>query len=66
MIRRILGLAHNIDLEWITDETVRATAEARTLTLARDRMVNTADYRSIEAVTAAARRQNAWTPELGS
>lgn len=66
MIRRILGLAHNIDLEWITDETVRATAEARTLTLARDLMVNTTDYRSIEAVTAAARRQNARTPELGS
>ena len=29
MIRRILGLAHNIDLEWIKDPDVRATCEAR-------------------------------------
>ena len=28
MIRRILGLAHNIDLEWIEDEDRRATCEA--------------------------------------
>ena len=31
MIRRILGLAHNIDLENIADADVRATAEARAL-----------------------------------
>lgn len=29
MIRRILGLAHNIDLEWIQDKDRRATCEAR-------------------------------------
>lgn len=56
MIRRILGLAHNIDLEWIADPDRRATCEARALTLARDMMVNTANYRSIRAVTDAARK----------
>ena len=56
MIRRILGLAHNIDLEWIEDKDVRATCEARALVLARDMMVNAASYPSMDAVTAAARR----------
>ena len=59
MIRRILGLAHNIDLEWIKDADMRATCEARALTLARDMMVNTADYASIAAVADAARRMRA-------
>ncbi|MBZ8132069.1 S-methyl-5-thioribose kinase [Afifella sp. IM 167] len=65
MVRRILGLAHNIDLEKIADERVRASAEARALKLARDMMVNTAAYPSIEAVTAQAERLNAWEPKLG-
>ena len=56
MIRRILGLAHNIDLEWIEDKDRRASCEARALTLARDMMVNTASYSSIRAITDAARR----------
>ncbi|WP_422365726.1 S-methyl-5-thioribose kinase [Pelagibius sp.] len=56
MIRRILGLAHNIDLEWIEDPGARALCETRCLRLARDLMVNTENYRSIEAVTAAARK----------
>lgn len=56
MIRRILGLAHNIDLEWIEDRDRRATCEARALTLARDMMVNTVSYPSITAVVEAARR----------
>ncbi len=55
MIRRILGLAHNIDLEWIEDPDRRAACEARCLTLARDLMVNTRDFRTIGDVTAAAR-----------
>ena len=42
--------------EWIEDKDVRATCEARALTLARDMMVNTAHYPSIRAVTDAARR----------
>jgi 5-methylthioribose kinase len=56
MIRRILGLAHNIDLEWIEDEDRRATCEARALTMARDMMVNPGNYSDIAAVTDAARR----------
>jgi 5-methylthioribose kinase len=56
MIRRILGLAHNIDLEWIEDKDVRATCEARALILARDMMVNTGSYPSIASITQAARR----------
>jgi len=56
MIRRILGLAHNIDLEWIEDKDRRATCEARVLTLARDMMVNADRYPTIRSVTDAARR----------
>ncbi len=56
MIRRVLGLAHNIDLEWIKDPDVRASCEARVLTLARDLMVNTRHYPDVASVTAAARR----------
>lgn len=62
MIRRILGLAHNIDLEKIGDERVRATCEARALTLARDMMVNTSGYSDIGAVAAAAKQMRSWTP----
>lgn len=54
--RRILGLAHNIDLEWIADKDRRATCEARALTLARDMMVNASNYPTIRSVTEAARR----------
>ena len=64
MIRRILGLAHNIDLEWIEDKDRRATCEARALTLARDMMVNTARYPDIRAVTDAARRVRQRDEEL--
>jgi len=56
MIRRILGLAHNIDLEWIEDPDIRAACETRCLRLARDLMVNTDRYTSIAEVTAAAQR----------
>ncbi|MFN0192544.1 MAG: S-methyl-5-thioribose kinase [Aestuariivirga sp.] len=66
MIRRILGLAHNIDLEWIKDEKLRATCEARALTLARDMMVNPGNYPSASAVTNAARLMRELHPELGS
>ena len=64
MIRRILGLAHNIDLEWIKDEETRATAEARSLRLARDLMVNADGYSGISMVTEAARRINRFEPEF--
>lgn len=55
MIRRILGIAHNIDLEWIADPAVRAACERRALLLARSLMVNTDSYRNIEAVVDATR-----------
>jgi 5-methylthioribose kinase len=65
MIRRILGLAHNIDLEKIKDERMRATCEARALTLARDMMVNPSGYPNIASVAAAAQQLRSWTPPLG-
>lgn len=55
MIRRVLGLAHNIDLEWIENPDRRAACETRVLRMARDLMVNTAAYPTIAAVTSAAR-----------
>jgi len=62
MIRRILGLAHNIDLEWIRDERVRATCEARALTLARDMTVNASNYPTVADVAEAARTLRKWRP----
>jgi 5-methylthioribose kinase len=55
MIRRILGLAHVIDLERIPNPDQRAICEMRALRLARDLMVNSERYRAIADVTAAAR-----------
>ena len=65
MIRRILGLAHNIDLEWIADPDRRALCETRCLRLARDLMVNTRRYADIGAVTAAARDLRREVSHLG-
>ncbi|UFZ06034.1 S-methyl-5-thioribose kinase [Bradyrhizobium ontarionense] len=62
IIRRILGLAHNIDFEQIEDTKRRATCEARALRLARTLMVETASFTSIEAVTRAARESRYWRP----
>ena len=42
IIRRILGLAHNIDFELIEDPRARAVCEARSLRLARAMMLDTA------------------------
>ena len=55
MIRRILGLAHVIDLEKIADGDLRAMCEKRALRLARDLLVNRERYPAIADVTAAAR-----------
>jgi 5-methylthioribose kinase len=55
MIRRILGLAHVIDLERIGNPDLRALCELRALRLARDLMVNSERYTTIDDVTAAAR-----------
>jgi len=56
MIRRILGLAHVIDLERIANRRQRALCERRALRLARDLMVKAKDYPDIADVTGAARR----------
>jgi len=63
-IRRILGLAHNIDFELIEDEKLRAICEARSLRLARDMLVNTASYATIDAVTGAACQMLDWRPDF--
>ena len=54
MIRRILGIAHNIDFEWIEDPDRRAACERPALLLGRELLVNAAAYPTIEAVTRAA------------
>ena len=55
MIRRILGLAHVLDLESIADKDRRAQCERRALRLARALMVETARFGSIRDVTQSAR-----------
>jgi len=59
IIRRILGLAHNLDFEAIADPTVRATAEARALGLARAMIVSADSFCGVEALIEAAKRANA-------
>ena len=61
MIRRILGLAHNIDLELIEDQGRRAACEKRTLSLAIDLVKQARQIPSIEAVTAKAATLQATT-----
>ncbi|NEU96695.1 S-methyl-5-thioribose kinase [Bradyrhizobium uaiense] len=63
-IRRILGLAHNIDFEWIADEKQRAICEARALKLARNMMLEAASYTTIGAVTYAAGELRHWRPDF--
>jgi 5-methylthioribose kinase len=55
MIRRILGLAHVLDLESIKDPDRRARCERRALCLARALMVERGRFGSIGEVTQAAR-----------
>ncbi|MBK5655970.1 MAG: S-methyl-5-thioribose kinase [Rhizobium sp.] len=63
-IRRILGLAHNIDFEWIADEKQRAVCEARSLKLARRMMLETGAFTTIGTVTYAARELRHWQPDF--
>jgi 5-methylthioribose kinase len=63
-IRRIFGLAHNIDFELIEDAKTRAVSEARAVRLARAMMVETGTFRTIADVTGAARKLRDWQPEL--
>jgi 5-methylthioribose kinase len=64
IIRRILGLAHNIDFELIEDPKRRAVSEARSLRLARAMMVDAASFRTIADVTKAAREIREWQPDF--
>ena len=63
-IRRILGLAHNIDFELIADERLRAVCESRSLRLARDMLVNMSSYQTIGDVTKAAREARNWQADF--
>ncbi|MEN3350744.1 MAG: 5-methylthioribose kinase [Bradyrhizobium sp.] len=63
-IRRILGLAHNIDFEWIADEKQRAICEARALKLARCLMLEAPSFTTIGTVTYAARELRHWQPHF--
>jgi 5-methylthioribose kinase len=65
IIRRILGLAHNIDFELIEDPKRRAISEARSLRLARAMMVDTGSFRTIGSVTKMARELRDWHPDFG-
>jgi 5-methylthioribose kinase len=66
IIRRILGLAHNIDFEWIEDTKLRAICEARSLRLARVMLLDVPSIPTISAVTRAARELRDWQPEFGA
>lgn len=65
-IRRIFGLAHNIDFELIEDSRRRAVSEARAVRLARAMMVEAATFSAITDVTAAARKLRDWQPEFAT
>jgi 5-methylthioribose kinase len=64
IIRRILGLAHNIDFEWIEDAKLRAVCEARSLRLARAMLVDARSFPNIAAVTAMASALRDWQPDF--
>lgn len=64
VIRRIFGLAHNIDFELIEDPQARATCEARAVRLARAMMMETKAFPAIADVAGAARKLSDWMPEL--
>nr|GAJ35640.1 methylthioribose kinase [Bradyrhizobium sp. DOA9] len=64
IIRRIFGLAHNIDFELIEDPRTRAVSEARAVRLARAMIVETGAFSAIADVTGAARKLRDWMPEL--
>jgi 5-methylthioribose kinase len=51
MVRRTLGLAHNIDFEAIAAPDLRAACERRNLRLARELVVGAGEFKDISAVT---------------
>jgi 5-methylthioribose kinase len=64
IIRRILGLAHNIDFEWIEDVKLRAVCEARSLRLAHAMLTDAKSFANIAAVTNMARELRDWRPDF--
>jgi 5-methylthioribose kinase len=64
MIRRILGLAHNIDFEWIQDKCLRAACEARALELARGMMINAEGLTSLAHICEEASQLRKWQPQF--
>jgi 5-methylthioribose kinase len=65
IIRRILGLAHNIDFELIEDPKRRAVCEARSVRLARSMLVEAAKYPTIGSITKTAQLLRDWQPDFG-
>lgn len=66
IIRRIFGLAHNIDFELIEDPRRRAVSEARAVRLARTMMVEPGAFPSIADVTGAAKKLRDWQPDFAT
>jgi 5-methylthioribose kinase len=66
IIRRILGLAHNIDFELIEDAKLRAVCEARSLRLAREMLTDAKSFANIAAVTEMARELRDWRPDFAA
>ena len=57
-VRRILGIAHNIDLEHIEDKKVRAACEARALEMAHRIMLGPEEFKSPSEIVALAEKLN--------
>jgi 5-methylthioribose kinase len=55
IIRRVIGFAHNLDFESITDAHRRAACERRALRLARRLLLEPAAFTDIEHISSAAR-----------
>lgn len=64
LTRRILGIAHNIDLEGIEQADVRGVCEARVLELSHELLTRPADFKSIGDIVATAERLQGTTPQL--
>ena len=64
MVRRILGIAHNIDLEHIADEHCRARCEARALDMARELMLDPGSFNSADELVSRAQQHNNSEPQL--
>ena len=63
-IRRILGIAHDIDFEQIKDERLRATCEARALEMAIELMLKSDDIFEITDLIKLAQKHDASEPVL--